>query len=99
MRAPGAICLSATSLGELKNTIESRNALSISATATARTPSEQPIRTRRRCLRVIFASPHAGAQEPDAQEPGTQEPDYPPPKKQSPKKQSMQPAKMRRFFA
>src|SRR5580700_10660734 len=54
MRVPGPICFSATSLGELKNTIESRNALSISATATASTPSPAPIRMRRRCLRVIY---------------------------------------------
>ena len=53
MRVPGATCFSTTSLGELKNTMESRNALSISATATASTPSPPPIRTRRRCLRVI----------------------------------------------
>src|SRR5579884_3428200 len=53
MRVPAPTCLAATSLGELKNTIESRNALSISATATASTPSEPPIRTRRLCLRVI----------------------------------------------
>ena len=39
MRVPDAICFSATSLGELKNTIESRNALSMSATAIASTPS------------------------------------------------------------
>src|SRR5580704_7188696 len=54
MRVPGPICFSAMSLGELKNTMESRNALSISATATANTPSPAPIRTRRRCLRVIY---------------------------------------------
>src|SRR5580658_9778781 len=54
MRMPGPICFSATSLGELKNTIESRNALSISATATASTPSPAPIKRRRRCLRVIY---------------------------------------------
>src|SRR5580700_9159127 len=56
MRVPGLTCFSTTSLGELKNTIESRNAFSISPTATARTPSEPPIRTRRRCLRVILAA-------------------------------------------
>src|ERR1700688_4814442 len=54
MRVPGPMCFSAMSLGELKNTIESRNALSISATATASTPSPPPIRTKRRCLRVIY---------------------------------------------
>src|SRR5579862_5041578 len=54
MRVPGPMCFSATSLGELKNTMESRNALSISATATASTPSPAPIRIRRRCLRVIY---------------------------------------------
>src|SRR5271170_3364761 len=54
MRVPDAICFSATSLGELKNTIESRNALSMSATAMASTPSPPPIRTRRRRLRVMI---------------------------------------------
>src|SRR5580692_9758160 len=54
MRVPGPMCFSAMSLGELKNTIASRNALSISAAATASTPSPPPIRTRRRCLRVIY---------------------------------------------
>jgi hypothetical protein len=38
---------------ELKNTIDSRKALSMSATATASTQSAPPIRTRRRRLRVI----------------------------------------------
>ena len=57
MRVPGAICFSATSLGELKNTIESRNALSISATAiasTAETAADQnkpsPLARHRHCL-------------------------------------------------
>src|SRR5580700_3826570 len=54
MRVPGPMCFSAMSLGELKNTMESRNALSISATATASTPNPAPIRMRRRCLRVIY---------------------------------------------
>src|ERR1700734_344785 len=54
MRVPGPTCFSAMSLGELKNTMASRNALSINATATASTPSPAPIRTRRRCLRVIY---------------------------------------------
>src|SRR5215471_193409 len=53
MRVPAGTCFSTTSLGELKKTIESRNALSISATATANTASPLPIKTRRRCLRVI----------------------------------------------
>ena len=38
MRVPGGILFSATSVGELKNTIESRNAPSINAAAIARTP-------------------------------------------------------------
>src|SRR6516165_10656221 len=55
MRVPAGTCFSTTSLGELKKTIESRNALSISATATANTTSSLPIKTRRRRLRVIVA--------------------------------------------
>src|SRR6516164_1833867 len=55
MRVPAGTCFSTTSLGELKKTIESRNALSISATATANTTSPLPIKTRRRRLRVIVA--------------------------------------------
>jgi hypothetical protein len=55
MRVPAGTCFSTTSLGELKKTIESRNALSISATATANTTIPLPIKTRRRCLRVIVA--------------------------------------------
>src|SRR6185312_2529425 len=53
MRVPGAICFVSTSLGELKNTIEPLSAFSTRPTATARTPIEPPIRTSRRCLRVI----------------------------------------------
>src|SRR5882757_625871 len=55
MRLPGATCFSTTSLGELKKTIESLSALSTSATATASTPSAEPIKTKRRRLRVIAA--------------------------------------------
>src|SRR6185437_15734670 len=53
MRVPGAMCFSSTSLGELKNTIEPLSALSTRPTATARTPTLPPIKTSRRCLRVI----------------------------------------------
>src|ERR1700720_1481500 len=53
MRVPVGTCFSTTSLGELKNTIEPRSALSINATATANTAIALPIKTRRRCLRVI----------------------------------------------
>src|SRR3972149_4908749 len=53
MRVPGAICFSAISVGELKNTIESLIALSTSTAAIANTPRLEPIRIRRRCLRVI----------------------------------------------
>src|SRR5580692_12901368 len=53
IRVPGSTCFAATSLGELKKTMESRNALSISATATASMASPPPISVRRRCLRVI----------------------------------------------
>jgi len=42
-RLPGAALLSAMSVGELKNTIESRNELSTSPTAMARTPRLEPI--------------------------------------------------------
>src|SRR5438105_1803914 len=52
-RAPGATCFSTRSVGELKNTIESLSALSTRATAIASTPRAEPIRARRRCLRVI----------------------------------------------
>src|SRR5436305_2301092 len=55
-RLPAATCFSATSLGDEKNTIESRMALSTRATAMASTANALPIRTRRRCLRVICAS-------------------------------------------
>src|SRR3972149_6685181 len=53
IRVPGAICFSAMSVGELKNTIESLSALSTSTAAIASTPRQEPIRIRRRCLRVI----------------------------------------------
>src|SRR5215467_7256831 len=53
MRVPAAICFSATSVGELKKTIESLSAPSTSATATASTERAEPIRASRRCLRVI----------------------------------------------
>src|SRR5712691_4077653 len=53
MRAPDCTCFSATSVGELKNTIESLSALKTSAAATVSTARPQPINTRRRCLRVI----------------------------------------------
>src|SRR5262249_7605319 len=52
MRVPGARCFSTTSVGELKNKIESRSALSTKAAAIARTPRLAPIKTRPRCLRV-----------------------------------------------
>src|SRR5262249_14692157 len=53
IRVPGGWCFSTTSVGELKNTIESRSAPSTSAAAIASTPRLVPIRTSRRCLRVI----------------------------------------------
>jgi hypothetical protein len=53
MRVPGAICFSATSLGELKNTMEELKALSTNAAAVASTPRLAPIMISRRCLRVI----------------------------------------------
>src|SRR5262245_51585029 len=53
MRVPAMICFSATSVGELKNTIESLSATRMRATAIATTPSAEPIRMRRLCLRVI----------------------------------------------
>src|SRR5215470_16725808 len=52
-REPVAICFSATSVGELKKTIASLSATSTRATATASTERAEPIRTRRRFLRVI----------------------------------------------
>src|SRR5215475_2339907 len=55
MRLPGWMCFSTTSLGELKNTMESLSALSTNPAASARTPRLPPIRTRRRCLRVMSA--------------------------------------------
>src|SRR5262245_6926377 len=55
MRVPGGMLFSATSVGELKNTIESRNAPSTNAAAIASTPRLVPIKTRRLCLRVISA--------------------------------------------
>src|SRR5215469_4747959 len=57
MRLPGATCLSTTSVGELKKTIDSRSALSTSATAMASTQSAEPIRNNRRFLRVIALAP------------------------------------------
>src|SRR5262245_10920170 len=56
MRCPALTCFSTTSVGELKNTIESLSATSTSATASASTPSAAPSRERRRCLRVITFS-------------------------------------------
>ena len=53
MRLPGATCFSTTSVGELKNTIESFSANSTSAAARPSTPSPAPIRVSRRCLRVM----------------------------------------------
>src|SRR5437868_5899564 len=53
MRIPGLTCFSTTSVGELKNTIESLSAKSTSATASPSTPSAAPIKERRRCLRVM----------------------------------------------
>src|SRR5215475_2818901 len=53
IRVPGTTCFLATSVGELKKTIESRNAPSTSAAAIVSTPKLVPIRTSRRCLRVI----------------------------------------------
>src|SRR3569623_2429491 len=53
MRVPGTSCFSMTSLGELKKTIEPESAFSTRPTAMARTPTLPPIRTSRRCLRVI----------------------------------------------
>src|SRR5215510_11377037 len=53
IRVPGTTRFSATSVGELKNTMESRNAASTIAAAMASTPKLVPIRTNRRCLRVI----------------------------------------------
>ena len=44
MRVPGLTCFSTTSVGELKNTIESLSATSTSATASASTPSAAPIK-------------------------------------------------------
>src|SRR5262249_34810445 len=56
MRVPGAICFSETSVGELKNTIESLSAVSTSAAAMPSTPTPAAIRARRRCLRVIVSA-------------------------------------------
>src|SRR5262245_37430261 len=53
MAVPARMCFSATSVGELKKTMESRSANSTSPTATPSTASAEPIRTRRLCLRVI----------------------------------------------
>src|SRR5262249_50750545 len=53
MRVPGVTSFSTTSVGELKNTMESLSAPSTSATAIASTPSAAPMRESRRCLRVI----------------------------------------------
>jgi hypothetical protein len=47
---------SAAIVGVEKNTIESRNALSTSAAATASTVSALPMRTSRRCFLVIETS-------------------------------------------
>src|SRR4029078_11829868 len=55
MRVPGGMLFSATSVGELKNTIESRNAPSTNAAAIASTPRLVPSKTRVLCLRVISA--------------------------------------------
>src|SRR6266545_2686889 len=53
MRVPAVMCFSATSVGELKNTIESLSANSTRPTARPSTASAEPIRTRRLCLRVL----------------------------------------------
>src|SRR5262249_37044039 len=53
MRVPGLTSFSTTSVGELKNTMESLSAPSTRATASASTPSAVPMRESRRCLRVI----------------------------------------------
>src|SRR5258705_9371996 len=53
MRAPGAICFSTTSVGELKKTIEPSRAVSTRPTASTSTARAEPIRTSGRCLRVI----------------------------------------------
>src|SRR5262249_5882080 len=65
MRAPGTTCFSARSVGELKNTMESRIALSTSATAMARTPRLAPIKINRRCFRVISSRSTFEPQAPD----------------------------------
>src|SRR5262245_19093538 len=56
MRVPGVMCFSVTSVGELKNTIESLSAVSTSAAAMPSTPTPAAIRARRRCLRVIVSA-------------------------------------------
>ena len=53
IRVPGDSDFSATSVGELKKTIESRSAPSTRAVAAARTLTLTPIKINRRCLRVI----------------------------------------------
>src|SRR5690242_549302 len=53
MRAPATTCCSAISVGELKNTMDCLSALRTRASAIANTPRLPPIKTRRRCLRVI----------------------------------------------
>src|SRR5262245_44103383 len=59
IRVPAAMCFSATSVGELKKTIESLSAPSTSATATASTERAEPMRTSRLCFRVIVTFPSA----------------------------------------
>src|SRR6266480_4074284 len=64
MRVPGVTRFSTTSVGELKNTMESLSAESTRRAATPRTLRAEPIRMRRRCLRVmptILRAPGASA--------------------------------------
>src|SRR5579884_2253764 len=56
MRVPGARRCSATSVGDWKKTMELLIALNMSPTAAAKTARLQPIKTRRRCFRVITRS-------------------------------------------
>src|SRR5882672_1945607 len=54
MRTPGFTCFSTTSVGELKNTIESFSANSTRPTASPSTPTPAAIKAKRRCLRVMI---------------------------------------------
>src|SRR5262245_16756558 len=53
MRVPGLTLFSTTSVGELKNTIESLRANRTRAAATPSTARPEPINASRRCLRVM----------------------------------------------